>query len=118
MPYTPNRPLQYRPRRPADRTLVDKFFGFFDWRQRSLVRGTLLVLVSTWMSFRLSHFPHNYATVWLLLPFVVSCAGTVDTIRCMQPRWNWYHGGVLLCVYMDLMAVCMILFFLVYPLWL
>jgi hypothetical protein len=33
----------------------------------------------------------------------------------MQPRWNWYHGGVILCIYMDLMALCIILFFLLYP---
>ncbi len=45
-------------------------------------------------------------------------AGTLDTLRCMQTRWSWYHGGVLLCAYMDLMVVCLILFFLLYPLWL
>ena len=33
----------------------------------------------------------------------------------MQSRWNWYHGGVILCVYMDLMALIIILFFLLYP---
>ena len=118
MPYTPNRPLEYQPRRPAERTLVDRVLGFLDWRERSLVRGTLLVLGSTWIAFRLSHFPQNRGTTWLLLPLLVALAGTVDTSRCMQRRWNWYHGGVLLCVYMDLMSVCMILFFLVYPIWL
>ena len=118
MPYTPNQPLEYRPQQPAERTAVDRFLGFFDWRERSLLRGTLLVLSSTYASFRLSWFPQNHATVWLMLPLLVAILGTGDTIRCMQPRWNWYHGGVLLCVYMDLMSVCMILFFLVYPIWL
>ncbi len=118
MPYTPNRPLQYRPQRRAERTLVDKVFGFFNWRERSLLRGTMLVLLSTWAAFRLSHFPQNNGTLWLLAPLVFAFIGTFDTLRCMQPRWNWYHGGVLLCVYMDLMAVCMILFFLLYPIWL
>ncbi len=33
----------------------------------------------------------------------------------MQRRWNFYHGGVILCIYMDLMALGMILFFLLYP---
>jgi hypothetical protein len=44
----------------------------------------------------------------------------VDTIRCMRKRWSFYHGGVLLCIYMDLMAVALILVFLLYPyaLWL
>ncbi|HEY0264695.1 MAG TPA: hypothetical protein VGC07_09230 [Granulicella sp.] len=33
----------------------------------------------------------------------------------MQKRWSFYHGGVLLCIYMDLMVVSLILFFLLYP---
>ena len=33
----------------------------------------------------------------------------------MQRRWSFYHAGVILCVYMDLMAMCTILFFLIYP---
>jgi hypothetical protein len=39
----------------------------------------------------------------------------VDTIRCMKPRWDLYHGGVLLLIYMDLMALCIILFLFLYP---
>ena len=41
--------------------------------------------------------------------------GTADTVRCMQRRWSFYHGGVILLIYMDLMALCMILFLLLYP---
>ena len=118
MPYSPNRPLEYRPPQRPRRDAVSVFLDFFQWREKSLLRGVLLVLASTFAAFRLSHFPHNRATPWLILPFLLACMGTGDNIRCMQPRWNWYHGGVLLCIYMDLMAVCMILFFLVYPLWL
>jgi len=33
----------------------------------------------------------------------------------MQPRWNFYHGGVLLCIYMDLLAISLILFLLFSP---
>jgi hypothetical protein len=33
----------------------------------------------------------------------------------MRRRWSFYHGGVLLCIYMDLMAVTLILVFLLYP---
>ena len=90
----------------------------FDWRQRSLVRANLLVLISLLVAFRLSDFPRNRASGWIVLPLLLAMAGTADTLRCMRTRWNWYHGGVVLCAYMDLMAVCMILFFLVYPLWL
>jgi hypothetical protein len=33
----------------------------------------------------------------------------------MQKTWNFYHGGVVLCLYMDLMVLIVILFFLFYP---
>jgi hypothetical protein len=38
----------------------------------------------------------------------------------MRTRWSFYHGGVLLLIYMDLMALGMILFLFLYPyaLWL
>jgi hypothetical protein len=84
-------------------------------RKRSLIRGNFLVLSSLGIALLLSDFPHNRANPFLILPALVAIFGTIDTIRCMQPRWNFYHGGVLLCIYMDLMALCMILFFLFYP---
>ncbi len=78
----------------------------------------IVVFVSTVAAFRLSHFPHITSNLWLILPLLFAIAGTADTTRCMQKRWNWYHGGVVLCLYTDLMAICMIAFFLLYPLWL
>ena len=89
-----------------------------DWRQRSLVRANLLVFAGLILAFMLSDFPHNRASFWLVLPLLLALAGTLDTLRCLRSRWNWYHGGVILCAYMDLMVMCLILFFLVYPLWL
>lgn len=89
-------------------------------RRRSLGRGTALVLTSVAAAFRLSRFPQNHASAWLALPCLISLLGTVDTIRCMQQRWNLYHAGVVLLIYMDLMADFMILFLFLYPyaLWL
>jgi hypothetical protein len=87
----------------------------FNPRARSLLRGSLLVLISLAIALLLSDFPHNRATPLLILPALAAIAGTADTVRCMQLRWSFYHGGVLLCIYMDLMALCMILFFLLYP---
>ena len=87
----------------------------FNLRRCSLLRGNLLVLLSLAAAFRLSDFPHNRATLLLVFPAAFSIAGTVDTARCMRRRWSFYHGGVLLCIYMDLMAVAMILVFLLYP---
>jgi hypothetical protein len=84
-------------------------------RKRSLLRGSLLVLTSLAAALVLSDFPHNRAAPLLIVPTLAAMAGTVDTVRCMQPRWSFYHGGVLLLIYMDLMALCMILFFLFYP---
>lgn len=84
-------------------------------RRRSLLRGTLLVLLSVAASLLLSHFPHNRRTPLLVLPALAAIVGTIDTVRCMQRRWSLYHGGVLLFIYMDLMAVCLILFLLLYP---
>ena len=89
-------------------------------RQCSLVRSNLLVLASLAAAFRLADFPHNRPTLLLLFPALLALLGTVDTMRCIRKRWSLYHGGVLLCIYMDLMAVALILLFLLYPyaLWL
>ncbi len=79
------------------------------------MRGNLLVLLSLLAAFFLSDFPHNRPTLLLLFPTLLSIVGTGETVRCIRKRWSFYHGGVLLCIYMDLMAVTMILVFLLYP---
>jgi len=33
----------------------------------------------------------------------------------MQRRWSFYHGGVLLCLYMDLLILTLVFFFLFFP---
>lgn len=91
---------------------------FFNLKQRSLLRGSGVVLLSLFAAFRLSHFPDDARSPWLVLPLLTAAAGTFDTIRCIQRQWNWYHGGVVLLIYMDLMAMSLILFFLIYPIWL
>jgi hypothetical protein len=95
-------------------------YRFLNPRHRSLLRGALLVLASLGVAVLLSDFPRNRATPLLILPVIAAVAGTVDHLRCMKTRWSFYHGGVLLLIYMDLMALGMILFFLLYPyaLWL
>ena len=89
--------------------------AFLNLRAHSLMRANLLVLASLLWSFYLSHFPHNRPTLWLIAPALCSIVGTLETIRCLRLRWSFYHGAVVLCVYMDLMAVSMILFLLLYP---
>ena len=87
----------------------------FNLRRRSLLRGNLLVLGSVAASFRLSAFPASRATLLLLIPAALAFLGMFDTIRCLRPRWSFYHAGVMLCLLMDMMAVCLILFFLFFP---
>lgn len=87
----------------------------FNLRRHSLVRASALVLLSLAAALRLSDFPNNHPTLLLILPAIIGSLGTADTIRCMQRRWSFYHAGVILCVYMDIMAVGMIVFFLLYP---
>lgn len=126
MPSRPDRSLNpyrgpVRPsRKPASPSLPlhAHLRRFFDLRFRSVLRGTVVVLLSTVVAFRLSHFPNNHGTPWLLAPLLFAMAGTADTTRCMQKQWNWYHGGVVLCLYTDLMLISLITFFLLYPLWL
>jgi hypothetical protein len=89
--------------------------SIFNLRRISLLRGSLLVLGSFYASFRLSGFPATRATPLLGIPAVFALMGTLDTVRCMQRRWTLYHSGVLLLLLMDLMALCLILFFLFAP---
>ena len=84
-------------------------------RHRSLARGNVLVWSSLLLAVLLSKFPDTHATLLLLIPTATALAGTVDTFRCIRKRWSFYHAGVLFCIYMDLMAISLILFLLVYP---
>ena len=83
-------------------------------RHRSLPRGTALVLGSLVLAFRLAGFPDDRASLKLLIPTLIATLGTWDTIRCLQHRWSFYHGAVVVLIYMDIMALCMILFLLLY----
>lgn len=84
-------------------------------RIRSLPRGNVLVLSSLALALLLSHFPQNHATPLLVIPTLIAIVGTADTVRCIQRRWSFYHGGVILCIYMDIMALSLIFFLLLYP---
>jgi hypothetical protein len=87
----------------------------FNPRHKSLARGNILVLASVVMAALLAHAPNLRPTLWLLVPAVLVIVGTADTVRNIRPRWSFYHAGVILCIYMDLMAMFLVLFFLLYP---
>lgn len=84
-------------------------------RQRSLLRGILLVIGSLFWAFSISGFPEDRPSPKLIVPTLMAALGTWDTMRCLQQRWSLYHGAVMILIYMDIMALCMILFLLLYP---
>jgi hypothetical protein len=109
----PPRSLSYLLATIYSRSLVRA--AFFNPRRKSLARGNVLVIGSLIIAVLISHAPHLQPSLWLILPTLTMMIGTGETVRCMQKRWSFYHGGVLLCIYMDLMALAMAFFFLLYP---
>jgi hypothetical protein len=89
--------------------------ALFNPRIPSLARANFLVLASVAAAIPLSHYPHQRPTAWLVVPVFFAFVGTFETLRCLQRRWSLHHAGVLLCVYMDLMALSFLLFLLLYP---
>jgi len=87
----------------------------FNFKARSLVRGTVFVLGSLVVAFVLSGFPHARPEWEIVFPAFAALWGTYETLRCLQLRWSFYHGGVLILLYMDVMALSMIFFLLIYP---
>jgi len=87
----------------------------FNPRIPSLVRANILVLGSLAIAILLAHPPHLRPTLWLILPALTTVVGTADTARCMKRRWSFYHGGVLLCLYMDLLVLTLVFFLLFFP---
>ena len=66
-------------------------------------------------SFVLAHWPDDPPSFRLLAPTIIALFGTWDTLRCLRARWSFYHGAVMMLLYMDIMAISMILFLLIYP---
>jgi hypothetical protein len=89
--------------------------AFFHLSRRSLLRGTLLVLGSVAVSFPLAGFPNTRRDPFMALPALLALYGTFETVRCVRPRWDFYHAGVILLLWMDMMAVCLVLFFFLSP---
>lgn len=90
-------------------------FSALNPRHRSLPRGITLVLGSLVLAFILAGFPDDRPSLKLLIPTLAATLGTCDTIRCLRHRWSFYHGAVVVLIYMDIMALCMILFLFLYP---
>ena len=86
-----------------------------NFRAKSLLRGTILVVGSLTLSLIWAGFPEDRPSPKLAIPALLALIGTWDTLRCLRLRWSFYHGGVMLLLYMDIMALAMIFFLLLYP---
>jgi hypothetical protein len=90
-------------------------YAVFNIRARSLLRGTVLVLGSIVLAFVWAGFPNVHGSPLLVVPTCLAIWGTWDTVRCLQRRWSFYHGGVLLLLYADVLVLALIVFLLLYP---
>jgi hypothetical protein len=89
----------------------------FRLRQRSLLRGILLSLGALAAAMGFAGFPHVknlHSSPWLLLAVLAAAWAMAETVRCLGRRWSFYHAGVLLLLYSDLMILAMALFFWLY----
>lgn len=87
-------------------------FNLFRLRQRSLARGIVLSLGAMMASMRLAGFPRIEAlhgSPWQLALLPVALLGMMETARCLNRTWSFYHAGVLILLYTDLMILAMIL---------
>jgi hypothetical protein len=89
----------------------------FRIRQRSLVRGILLALGALAASLRLAGYPHleaPHSSRWQILPVLAAGWAMLETARCHRRRWSFYHAGVLILLYAELMILALALFFWLY----
>jgi hypothetical protein len=87
----------------------------FHIRSRSLLRGTAVVLACLIAALAGSGFPDLRPSPWMVLPALGALYGTWETTRCLRHRWSFYHGGVLLLLYTDVLVLALIVFLLLYP---
>jgi hypothetical protein len=75
----------------------------------------VLVIGSVILALLLGGFPNIRPSLLLLVPTALTAWGTWETIRCLRRRWSFYHGGVLLLLYADILALALVVFLLLYP---
>lgn len=93
-------------------------WSVFRFRQKSLVRAVVLSLGAFAASLRLAGFPyidHLHGSAWQILALAVAVWGMAETARCLQHRWSFYHAGVLLLLYSDLMILVAIVVLIIVP---
>lgn len=69
-------------------------------------------------SLLLAGFPHIanlHRSPFQVLTLVATGWGMVETARCIGRRWSFYHLGVMLLLYSELMILVMTAFLTFYP---
>jgi hypothetical protein len=97
---------------------VSPRLSILNLRQKSLARGVVMSLCSFAVSLRLAGFPYIqdlHGSRWQIVVLLAASWGMGETARCMGPKWNLYHAGVLLLLYANLMILAMIVFLVAYP---
>ena len=90
----------------------------FRLRQKSLVRAIVLSVGAFFASLRMAGFPYIenlHGSRWQILALLVAAWGMAETARCLERRWSFYHAGVLLLLYADLMILAAIVVLLAVP---
>jgi len=90
----------------------------FRLRRPSLLRGILMALSALAATLRLAGFPAPDAphpSNWQILAVLLAAAAMAETFRCMGSKWNFYHAGLLILLYSELMILTLTLFLWLYP---
>lgn len=90
----------------------------FRLRQRSLVRGIALAIVSFLVSLRLGGFPDIdalHSSGWQIIPGLAAFWALVETARCIQRKWTLYQAGILILLYTDMLILSMTVVLFLYP---
>ncbi len=93
-------------------------FAIFRLGHKSLARGVALSLGSFAAGLRLAGFPYSgnlRGSHWQILVLLAAAWGMGETARCLRRKWSFYHAGVLVLLYADLMILVTIVVLLILP---
>ena len=73
------------------------------------------MVMSLVLAFVVGGFPNVHASMLMAVPVILAGWSTWETARCLQRRWSFYHGGVLLLLYADVLVLALVMFLMLYP---
>jgi CO dehydrogenase/acetyl-CoA synthase gamma subunit (corrinoid Fe-S protein) len=90
----------------------------FRLRQRSVIRAMVVSVGAFFLSLRLAGFPdienlHN--SHWQIVALLLAAWGMAETARCLQRQWSFYHAGILILLYADLMILTAVVVLMTVP---